>query len=198
MLRHWCLARIVYSWFNNILLKPLTSQCLRTFQRSLWLAFFFGVLGLLFVLFWSCLSLFKFYISWIKAQGIHVTYPWVTVLCVNHKPTNHIFSVQCLFLLFISFLVCLTPHLFIFFVYAFSPSFPQNFHWPFSLRGSVFLLSTRLLYLKISWQSGVSFAYAHWTLVVKCAGAKDNIFLLWKRCCFTHKKLCVGEHRIME
>lgn len=108
MLRQWCLARIVYSWFNNILLKPLTSQCLRTFQRSLWLAFFFGVLGLLFVLFWSCLSLFKFYISWIKAQGIHVTYPWVTVLCVNHKPTNHIFSVQCLFLLFISFLVCLT------------------------------------------------------------------------------------------
>lgn len=28
--------------------------------------------------------------------------------------------------------------------------------------------------LNISWQSGVSFAYTHWMLVVKCAGAKDH------------------------
>lgn len=183
------------AWFNNILLKLLHISVLGHFRCLCGWLFF--CVSWVFCLFWPILSLLKFYISWIKSQGIHVSYPWVTVFCVKHKLTNHFFSLKCLFPLLISFPVCLTPHLFIFFVSVFSPSLPQNFHWPFSLRCSVSLLSIPPIsqYFLAVWS-----IFCIYTLdpCGEVCGAKDNIFLLSRRCCVAHKKVCAREHRIME
>lgn len=183
------------AWFNNILLKLLHISVLGHFRCLCGWLFCVCVLGFLFVLFWSILSFLKFYISWIKSQGIHVSYPWVTVFCIKHKLTKHFF----LFEMFISsfhFFPSLTPHLFIFFVSVFSPSLPQNFHWPFSLRCSVSLLSTPPISKDFLAVWSIFCIYTLDPCGEMC-GAKDNIFLLSRRCCVTHKKVCAGEHRIM-
>lgn len=131
-------------------------------------------------LFWSCLPLLNF----TQAESKHREFVWLT--------PESVISVKWFAGLWLSVPEMFSPgfpffsNLFDSHISAFSPSLPKNFHWSFSLRGSASLLSTPLLYLRISWQSGASFAYTGWIVVMKCEGAKVNTLLL----CWPQIGLC--------